>query len=252
MTGEQQAQQVLKLLHEFAPVQRSRARGLSDSEIRGLETSIGRQLCRGHKAFLRHFGASSKGSLNPFLYDYEFSEHDITEYYSIYDSEEPSEWAFWANVGADPSPYHVFARDINVEDPQIGFPVLNQILYESFWNEIIGSAYYHLIASRSENAGLDGWLWEGRGIPLSGATEPFSVLQQIMVRLGFEPWIEMANAQCLMRRDEMVAWFGRTGSTPHPDDWQLSICGPDPRELSEVREVLADNAGLVRRPDRSI
>ena len=253
MTGEEGARLVLMLLDEFAPVQRGEVRGLSDREIDALELSIARRFCVGHRAFLRHFGATPKGALNPFVYDYEFSQRDIREYYSTYTNEGWPGWAFWANIGADPCPFHVFAQEFSVEDPGLGFPELNRILHESLWNHLIFSAYCQLIAPKYDDDGgaLDGWLWEGRIIPLAEAAEPFAFVQQLMMRIGFERWIDMANAQCMMRRGETVAWFGRSGSRPNTDSLQVSICGPDMREIRETWEVLADNAGLVDYPIRS-
>lgn len=251
MTAEHAAEQALMLLEQFAPIKRREVQGLKNQDIDTLEARISRTFCVGHRVFLRHFGTTVKGALKPFLHDFEFNDNAIREYYRSHSGPAGAGWVFWANVGADPFPTHTYAQEPTVEDPAIGTPVDSSILYESMWNDILFDAYMFLIAKRFEHREPGGWLWEGRTIPLTEATEPFATLQQLMARLGFEPWIDMSNAQCMMRRGEAVTWFGRTGTMPGPDEWNFAICGPDPRELREVREVLADNAGLVDRPIRS-
>jgi hypothetical protein len=251
MNAKHAAQQVLMLLQQYAPEQRAAARGLTYSEIDRLELEIQRHFCMGHRVFLEHFGATPKGALNPLLYDFEFNDAAIRQYHRTRRDNSAKEWVFWANVGAGRYPRHAYARDRSVEDPALGSPELSEIHYESMWNDILFDAYVFLIEERFEHREPGGWLWEGRNIALAEAAEPFALVQRLLINLGFDPWIDMANAQCMMRSGEVVVWFGRTGTMPGPDEWNFSICGPDPQQLREIREILADNAGLVDRPVRA-
>lgn len=252
MNAAEGTRQLLMLLREFGPEQLGRVKGMTEQRVHALETDIQRQFCTGHRALLLNFGATPRGAFRPALYDYKFDERAIRDYYRTHPDEDFPGWLFWADIGGGyPLVQHVYSDNVDVEDPGIGSPVLDRIEGESMWNDLIFSAYVFLIDDKFEEAGPGGWLWQGREIPRSEASEPFAMVQRILERIGFEPWIDMANFQAMMRRGDVIVWFGRTGTRPDPDEWNFSISGPDPRELREVREILADNVGAVERPIRN-
>lgn len=245
--SEHRASQVLALLEEFAPRQRSEVRGLSDEAISAVQRDLECVLCAGHITFLRVFGATPKGAMNPFLYDHEFSVDAMRDYYRRFGEAPVNQIMFWAYTHQRWTPGYLFASSPDVQDPGSG-AATDRVLEESFWNDLLFDCYVFLISDRYEHKGLSGWLWGGRPIPLDHAAEPFAKVETILAQLGFEPWMDMANAQTMMRRDDTIAWFGRTGTIPNPDDWNMALSAPDPRELRELWEVLADHVALVERP----
>ena len=251
MTAEDAVRQFLMLLREFGSSQLEQIRGMTERDISTLERDIDRPFCTGHRAFLSAFGATPRGAFRPALYDYKFDERIIRDYYRMFPDENCPGWVYWADGGGGhPVHYHVFANDPSVEDPGVGSPVLNCLFYESMWTDLIFDAYLFLIEDQFEATGLSGWLWGGSEIGLADAPEPYTTIQRVLDQLGFEPWIELARFQCLMRRQNTFVWAGRSGTAPGPDEWNYSLSGPDSRELRELNEILADNVGAVKRPVR--
>ena len=245
MNANTAVRSIRTLLAEFGPAQLEQVRGLPETEIDRLEADIERRLCVGHRTLLAHFGATPHGAFRPALYDYKFDPETIRDYYRTHEGE-PPQWVFFADTASRPQYEHLYAEHLDVEDPGIGTPILNRINQESLWNDLLHDMYVFLVKDSFEERGPSGWLWEGRKIPHDQAAAPFAEVEQLLARLGFEPWIPMANHQAIMRRKQSLVWFGRTGTHPEPDDWNLSLAGPDPRELREVWEILADNVGAVR------
>ncbi|WP_146657872.1 hypothetical protein [Enhygromyxa salina] len=245
--SEHRATQVLALLAEFAPQQHKMVRGLPDAAISAVQRDLGCVLCAGHITFLRVFGATPKGAMNPFIYDHDFSVDAMRDYYRRYEETPVNQIMFWAYTHQYWTPGYLFASGPDVQDPATGATTV-QISVESFWNVLLFDAYVFLISVRYEHESVSGWLWEGHTIPLDRAAEPFAEVEAILTQLGFEPWMDMANAKTMMRRGDTIACFGRSGMMPNPDDWYMNLSAPTPREQRELWEVFADHVGLVEHP----
>jgi hypothetical protein len=185
--------------------------------------------------------------MNPFLYDHDFSVDAMRDYYRRFEEAPVNEIMFWAYTHQRWTPGYLFASSPSVQDPGAG-AATDRILKESFWNNLLFHGYVFLVARRYDHKDLSGWLWEGRTIPLDRAAEPYAKVEAVLTQLGFSPWMDMANAQTMMRRGDTIVWFGRTGTMPILDDWNLTLSAPDPREQRELWEVLADHVGLVEHP----
>ncbi|KIG19098.1 hypothetical protein DB30_06002 [Enhygromyxa salina] len=181
------------------------------------------------------------------MYDCDFSLDAMRDYYHRFEETPVNEVMFWAYTHQRWTPGYLFASSPDIQDPGAG-AATDRVLEESFWNELLFDGYVFLISKRYEHKGLSGWLWEGRTFPLDRAAEPYTNVEATLTKLGFEPWMDMANAQTMMRRDNTIVWFGRAGTMPILDDWSLCLSAPDPREQRELWEVLADHVGLVDHP----
>jgi hypothetical protein len=258
--------QAVEFLRTFAPEILERARGIDEAEIEEIERVIKRPLLAGHKTFLRRFGGNTKGELNPFLYDCEFDVGSIKKYHRrrAWDGTPvsiPPDWVFVMTMGATPEPYYLYSRGTDPEDPPIGRPLFDDerncwadevhIDYSSLCNEIILDAFAMVLGKDKELTTMHGWLWQGRELPLDASIANLQVTSNILVDLGFEPWLELHYHNWIFRRGSEVVLFGWDRAiNPRKDTSSAVINGPDAKSVREVWEVLADNVGLTRWPVR--
>lgn len=254
--AEQNLEKVLVILRAFAPEILGRARGLDEPEIVALERDIQRSLTSGHRAFLRAFGGNTKGTLNPFMYDFEFDAGSVRRHHddmTRWGMPIPQDWTFVTMMGATPCPYYLYTLGPD-SDPPIGMPEYDHdsetwtdrvhILDESFYNELVNVAFVATLMQKQENTTLHGWLWEGHSIPLDSTEHHLDAVAMLLVKLGFEPLVQIAGRERILRRGPEAISLSRNGLPPEFGAWSTAITGPDAKSVREVYEILADNVGL--------
>lgn len=252
--SEHKINQILELLRRVPGIHECIV-GADDAAIDELERSLGKTLLPGHRTFLRHFGGCTKGRLNPFLYDSEFSLADIRAYYaretpfSYYTA--PDEWTFVMTIGAMRLPYFLDHRSLDLHDPLIGRIDYDEdaerwldyceVYNPSFYGNLANEAFFAIRKSDQARSGASGWV---RG-------EDVSNLVERMGQLGFERILDFDSVEFVFRHEDTFALLGPDRRNSHLEGlFDLSIHSTDHRRVRELEEILADNFEFTDTPKK--
>ena len=207
------------------------------------------------------FGATPKGALNPFLYDFEFSLDSIRAYYaretpfSYYQA--PREWTFVTTMGAMRLPYFLDHRSPDPHDPLLGRTAYDfdasqwvdycEIYDRSFYRALLMEAMGTLAVGDYGYSGATGCLW--RDAPQADPSWQREVLTVVerMKSLGFELFIDFDGLEYILAADDAWLNIGLDRFNEHlAGYYAVAVFARDPKFAREVEEILADNFGLAK------
>ena len=229
----------LKLKPTFA----TKIKGASTSEIEALERLADVPFCSSYRQFLKHFGKTDVGALNPFFYDYSFSINDVAEYYKqlqeakvvspksvvfLLHGRHMFDWYLQQPVYKEGDPAIVQADLYGSEQPP---PI--RVLFESFEKTLFTDAFIALRLSRFEHQ---------PSICVQRGTRPdpdtlMKKCRDIASRLGFACIPQSVGIQAAYDRGDAALLLGRTFPI---DPFSCWVGTDNKREAKRIAEIFSD------------
>lgn len=230
---------LLKLEPKFA----TRMKGASTSEIEVLEELAGVAFCSSYRQFLKHFGKTDVGALNPFFYDYSFSINDAAEYYQqlreakvvspkslvfLLHSRHEFDWYLQQPADKDGYPQIVQADLYGPEQP----PRISA-LFESFEKTLFTEAFITLRLRRFEHQ-------LSIGVQRRTRPDPDTLMKkcrEIASRLGFACIPQSVGIGAAYDRGDAALLMGRPFPTYPFSCW---VGTDNEREAKRIAEIFSD------------
>lgn len=229
---------LLKLEPKFA----TKMKGASTSEIEALEGLADVVFCSSYRQFLKHFGKTDVGALNPFFYDYSFSINDAAEYYQqlreakvvspkslvfLLHGRHEFDWYLQQPADKDGDPQIVQADLYGQEQP----PRI-RVLFESFEKTLFTEAFIELRLSRFKH--------QQSACARPETAPPDALMKKcrdIAFRLGFACIPQSVGIHTAYDRGDAALLTGRT----FPIDPFCCWVGTDnERETKRIAEIFSD------------
>lgn len=230
---------LLKLKPTFA----TKMEGASTSEIEGLEGLADVAFCSSYRQFLKHFGKTDVGALNPFFYDYSFSINDAAEYYQqlreakvvppkslvfLLQGRHEFVWYIQQPADKDGDPAIVQADLYGPEQP----PLIS-VLFESFEKTLFTDAFIALRLRRFEHQ---------LSICVQRGTRPdpdtlMKKCRDIASRLGFACIPQSVGIDAAYDRGDASIVMGRTFPI---DPFSCWVGTDNERKTKRIAEIFSD------------